>query len=377
MIFRAKTIRYLFFFLAIIVAMPLPNSNLTGILMWASPYLFINSLFAVKSLVLLNILGFFTLLIIFFKNRWICRYICPLGVVCDWSSKIRSEKDTIKLNLNKYLLISSLTMALFVAPILIVFDPFNIFHMSFEGIRTGFHFSAYLKMSFLAGIVILNIVFPNIWCRSICPLGGLQLLTFDLGKIIKKSNIPGKSTISGRRVFISGFTGVFAALALPRISNFFLIKSIRPPGSFPEPEMNLICIRCGNCSSACPTSIIKPADDETRIGSLLSPVIDFSTSYCLPECTSCGDVCPSGAITKFRKEQKKDLFMASVRIDIDQCWLQDQRDCNLCRYYCAYDAMEIRKTQESLLALPILDINKCVGCAACKIVCPADAITMA
>jgi Fe-S-cluster-containing hydrogenase component 2 len=112
------------------------------------------------------------------------------------------------------------------------------------------------------------------------------------------------------------------------------------------------------------------------IGSLLTPEIDFSESYCLPECTLCGDVCPSGAITKFSKESKKDLFMASVQIELDRCWLQDQRDCDLCRFHCAYHAIEIKRTEESIIALPVLDDSKCVGCAACKIVCPPQAINI-
>jgi formate hydrogenlyase subunit 6/NADH:ubiquinone oxidoreductase subunit I len=108
----------------------------------------------------------------------------------------------------------------------------------------------------------------------------------------------------------------------------------------------------------------------------LTPVIDFSESYCLPECTLCGDVCPSGAIARFTKKEKKDLFIASIEIDVEKCWLQDQRDCDLCRFHCAYDAIEIKKSNSSLIALPMLAEDKCVGCAACKIVCPAEAIMM-
>ena len=376
MMLKAKHTRYLVFVLAILFALPLPLSTLTGLILWISPYMFLNSILAVKSVVLLNLLGFFTLIIIFFKNRWICRYACPLGVVCDWSSKVKTRKDTIRLNMNKYLAIISLVLAIFVAPVLIVLDPFNIFHMFFEGIRTGFHFAAYLKMSLLTGVVILNILFPDIWCRSLCPLGGMQLLAFDLGRSIRKSTVFKKPASTNRRFFIAGLTGIFAGMTIPGLSYFSSGKSIRPPGALPEPDMNLVCARCGNCSSVCPTSIIRPSDDTAKIGSLLTPVIDFSESYCLPECTLCGDVCPSGAIMNFRKETKKDLYMASVMIDVKRCWLQEQRDCDLCRYHCAFDAIKIKKVGDDLIALPYLDESKCVGCAACKIVCPPQAITI-
>ena len=66
--------------------------------------------------------------------------------------------------------------------------------------------------------------------------------------------------------------------------------------------------------------------------------------------------------------------MASVEIDVSRCWLQDQRDCDLCRFHCSFDAIEIKKTGNSVVALPVLDEHSCVGCAACKIICPAEAI---
>ena len=374
--FGARKIRYLFFILAIILAMPLPIPELMGGLMWISPYMFLNSVLAVKSVVLLNLLGLVSLILIFLRKRWVCRYVCPLGVVCDWASKTRRNQDTVRLKLNNYLAIISLALAIFGAPVLILLDPFNIFHISFEAFRTDFHFTTFLKVLLLLGIILMNVLLPNIWCRSICPLGGLQLLTFELKNLIQKSTILKKPTSYGRRLFVGGLTGIVTGLALPRTSFFSYGKNIRPPAALPEPAFNLVCARCGNCSSVCPTHIIKPSENTAKIGNLLTPEIDFSYSYCLPECTICGNVCPSGAISKFTKEDKKNLFMASVRINVDECWLQDQRDCDLCRYHCAYDAIVIEKTEDIQIALPLLINNKCVGCAACKIVCPADAIVM-
>jgi ferredoxin len=371
---KAKYLRYLFFVLAILFALPLPLSKFTGLSLWISPYMFLISLFTLKSLVLFNLLGFLAMVFMFFKKRWICRYVCPLGVVCDWASKFQKNKDVMKLKLNKYLAIISIVLAIFMAPVLVVLDPFNIFHMAFEGTRTGFQFLAYLKMIPLGLIIVLNILLPNSWCRSLCPLGGMQLLAFDLGKVFRMSRAIKKPIIGNRRAFIAGITGILAGVSLPGLSIFSPGKRIRPPGALQDPDMNLVCARCGNCSGACPTRIIRPSGDTLEIGSLLTPVIDFSESYCLPECTLCGDVCPSGAIATFSKTAKKDLYMASVHIDLDRCWLQDQRDCDLCKFHCAYHAIEIRRTEESIIALPVLDDSKCVGCAACKIVCPPQAI---
>jgi ferredoxin len=373
---KAGNIRYMFFITAVVLAMPIPLSIFSGGLLWTSPFLLLNSVLAVKDLVLLNGLGFLTLIIIFFRYRWICRYTCPLGVVCDWASKVNKKGKTVRSVFSKYFAVISFITALFAAPLFIVFDPFNIFHASFEGFRTGFGFSAILKASLLAAVIILNILYSNIWCRSICPLGGMQFLAFDIRKLFIRKAVSKISKTNTRRFLITGISGLAIGSVLPRITTFVYGKMIRPPGALPEPEMNLICARCGNCSGVCPTAIIKQSEDVSQIGRLLTPVVDFSDSYCLPECTLCGDVCPSGAITRFSRADKVHLFMASVKIDVDACWLQFQRDCDLCRYHCAYDAIEIKQTGEDPIALPVLVENKCVGCAACKIVCPAEAIVM-
>ena len=375
--FKPADIRYFFFLIAIFLALPIPMHSFSGGLLWTSPYILLNSVLAVKGLAILNLLGIISLVIIFFRNRWICRYMCPLGVVCDWVSKAGRDKKTIRLNLNKYLVIFSVVVAIFGTPVLMFLDPFNIFHMSLEVSRTGNLLAGFLKASLLFGIILLNLIFPNIWCRSICPLGGLQLLMYDLKKWFWKPAIDKKPKAIERRLLIAGISGIVAGIALSRIPYLSNIKNYRPPGALQEPDLNLICIRCGNCSSACPTNIIRQSEDTRKIISLLTPVVDFSESYCLPECTFCGEVCPSGAITKFTREEKKRLFMASVLIDVDHCWLQQQKDCDLCRFHCAYNAIEIRISDGNPVALPVLDKAKCVGCAACKIVCPAEVIRMA
>jgi len=373
--FKAKHIRYLFFVLAILLAMPLPIPEISGGLMWISPFMFLNSVLAVKSFVLLNILGLVVLALIFWRTRFVCRYVCPLGVVCDWSSNVRKNKP-VKLILHKYLAVIALILSIFGVPILSFLDPFNVFHMSFEVIRTGLHFPAILKFSLLVIIIGMNILLPNIWCQGICPLGGMQILAIEMKNTFLKSKVNRKSNRANRRLTIAGLLGIIGGITLPGRSFFKTGKVIRPPSSLPDADFNMVCARCGNCTSACPTNIIAQSVDTSKIGRLLTPVIDFSESYCLPECTVCGDVCPSGAINKFSQEDKKQLFMAGIRINLEDCWLNQQKDCDLCRYHCAYDAIRIKKTGDSILALPVLNEEKCVGCAECKIICPGDAIEM-
>ncbi len=135
---RSKHIRWVFFGLALVLALPL--KSLTGLFLWVSPYMFLLSFLSQKSLVWLNILGVIALLITFFRRRWVCRYICPAGVVCDLASEIgrrRRRRKPLRISLNRYLAIISLILALFGIPIFFFTDPFNIIHMSLEVFRTA------------------------------------------------------------------------------------------------------------------------------------------------------------------------------------------------------------------------------------------------
>ncbi len=372
---RSKHIRWVFFGLAVVLALPLPLKSLTGLFLWVSPYMFLLSFLSQKSLVWLNGLGAMALLVTFFRKRWVCRYLCPAGAVCDLASGIgRGRRKPLRLSLNKYLAIFSLILALFGIPVFFFTDPFNIIHMSLEVFRTGIGIHSLVKTTGIILIVLLSLAIPDSWCSSICPLGGLQLLVFGLKQSIPKFLTPIKIRPEGRRLFLAGLAGLAAGALIPHRLFASQKKSIRPPFALPDPEFNMVCARCGNCSSACPTRIISPSTDIRSIESFLTPAIDFTESYCLPECKRCGDVCPSGAIQRFSLEDKKDHIMARAVIHVDDCLLQQLKECDLCKYHCKYDAIEIARTGDNQIKLPRVIEDKCTGCGACKIICPAQVI---
>ena len=61
--------------LAVIFALPLFWGSLTGIYAWFSPFVMFNSIFVLKSFVLMNVLGFMTLIFSFIYKRWFCRFL--------------------------------------------------------------------------------------------------------------------------------------------------------------------------------------------------------------------------------------------------------------------------------------------------------------
>ena len=374
---RSKHIRWVFFGLAIVLALPLPLKSITGLFLWISPYMFLLSFLSQKSVVWLNALGAMALLVTFFRKRWVCRYICPAGAVCDLASGIgRGRRKPLRLSLNKYLAVISLILALLGIPIFFFTDPFNIIHMSLEVFRTGTGIHSLAKATGIIVIVLLSMLVPHSWCSSICPLGGLQLLVYDLKNSIPKSISHLKVGQKSRRHFLAGIAGVAAGALIPHSLFAGQKKFIRPPFSLPDPKLNIVCARCGNCSAVCPTRIISPSPDIRDIESFLTPSVDFTESYCLPECKLCGDVCPSGAIKRFSLDDKKDHIMARAVINVDDCLLQQLKECDLCRYHCKYDAIEIARTGNDQNKLPRVIDDKCTGCGACKIVCPVQVIYM-
>jgi len=73
-------------------------------------------------------------------------------------------------------------------------------------------------------------------------------------------------------------------------------------------------------------------------------------------------------------EGKKDLIMAVASVDYENCLLYNQKECNQCKQYCAYDAVSYELQPGLRNPIPVFDKEKCVGCAACKIVCPENVI---
>lgn len=119
---------------SILFALPLGWGVFTGISIWFSPFVLLNSVLVLKSLVWLNSLAVIPLILMFLRNRWFCRYMCPLGWGCD---RITSRRKGSGLSIKrippvgKWLALSSLFAALVGIPLFMLFDPMAIFNSFF------------------------------------------------------------------------------------------------------------------------------------------------------------------------------------------------------------------------------------------------------
>ena len=143
---------------------------------------------------------------------------------------------------------------------------------------------------------------------------------------------------------------------------FAKVKSVLLPAGAKNPQRFANrCLNCNLCVQNCPMKILKKAD-----GDFPAVHLDISKNFCAFDCHKCGDVCPSGAIERLPSAVKQKTQIGVARVDEDACVR-----CGLCVMKCPRQIIE-RADGEP----PRIDADKCVGCGACQNACPVQAITV-
>jgi ferredoxin len=376
-IFNLRTISFL---VAVILALPISWKGLTGFYLWLSPFIMLSSISSLKSFVLLNGLGFLILTFALFRKRWFCNNLCPVGWSCDKVSGLSNKAFTYKLvpDFGKWMAIISLAASIIGVPLFVIFDPLAIFNGFFSIFSGRFEHFEIIFYTVFPLLLVIHLVFPGIWCKKICPLGGLQIAADDMKNVIKNYfDKTDKDTLTfnqGRRYFLMSGVGIATGLTVPRILKPPEKAVIRPPAAVDHGLFNFLCCRCGNCAKSCPTGIIEPLTSTANPISWMTPVLRFTSGYCLETCNLCSQVCPTGAITLFSAEAKKELFIGSAEADLENCLLVNKKECVKCKESCKYGAIEFIASGNILNTVPVIDIKICVGCGACAVVCPPECI---
>jgi len=374
-------IRLLSAITAILLATPFSLNQLSGFYLWMSPFIMLNSVLYLKTWVWFNFISLLVLVTVLIRKRWFCRYLCPVGMACDLASEF-SKKQKNYLNkipqIGEWLAAISLVGALSGFPLLMVLDPLAIFNGFFTIFSLEINLLTLVSLSGLPVLIAVHLFLPGLWCGKICPLGGFQDIAFYLKSkamvLFRKEKETRKAIDRGRRLFLASGTGAAAGLIIPHFLRNNHQTGIRPPASLPEPRFNTLCIRCGSCMKACPTRIIVPDLAPDNLMAWMTPVIRFRKSYCIETCNLCSTVCPSGSITLFSIEAKKEIVMGIAEIHPENCLLTRNAECDRCKQACKYHAVSIEKSEQSILMKPVVDEKKCVGCGACVVICPPEVI---
>lgn len=145
-----------------------------------------------------------------------------------------------------------------------------------------------------------------------------------------------------------------------------------PPGAGSLANFTLRCVGCQLCVQQCPSQVLRPV---TSLKRFLQPEMVFERGYCRPECTRCGEVCPSGAIRSVTPEAKRHIHLGHALWHRERCLAAtDGIECDACERHCPVKAIvriALDEKNPKGPKVPVVDRLKCIGCGACEHLCPS------
>jgi len=194
----------------------------------------------------LYVTGFLLTVGVFF-GRFICGFVCPMGLLQDLLYKIKSPKLILRLRFLRYVKYVVLLLFVIILPMAIRHELSGLGHPWFcayicptgtlfgavplmavnDFLREFIGFQFILKISIAFGIVILSVFILRIFCRVLCPLGAIYALLNRI-TILHMQCDKSKCTTCGD------------------CSKVCHIK-IKPMHKPNDPE----CFRCGKCVKSC------------------------------------------------------------------------------------------------------------------------------
>lgn len=332
------------------------------------------------------------ILTVLFGRFW-CGWVCPVGTLLDVVPAARKRPSwlTDRWRLGKYITLGAVLGAaafgtlspMVLDPVTIATRPLQELVMPLVGsdavgratsiatLRAGSAGTivAVLSLLPLAGVLLLNYFGRRVWCRTLCPLGGLLALLSRLpgfrrvvvaetctscakcavacptGAVLRQEGYAvaaPECTVcmqcvdacpTGAAVFqtesaprptspawvldrrdallVAGATGLslFATAIAPALGAENHI--LRPPAT-DERRLAELCVRCGACFAACPTGALRPSLSVTSTAGLWTPMLDERPAHCSLSCNLCATVCPTDAIHTHTAEEESLLGLNAV-----------------------------------------------------------------
>lgn len=222
-------------------------------------------------------------------------------------------------------------------------------------------------------------------CIDSCKHGAISYKYRFGKKEIKETSETG-NTNNARRSFLTGMGLVLVSSAVKAQEKkvdgglaVILDKKVParttplvPPGAKGIRNMRTHCTGCQLCVSACPNQVLRPS---TKLETLMQPEMSYERGYCRPECTKCSEVCPAGAILKLTPADKSATQIGhAVWVEKNCIPLRDKVECGNCARHCPTGAITMVPSDADdadSLKIPVVNVERCIGCGACENLCPA------
>ena len=142
---------------------------------------------------------------------------------------------------------------------------------------------------------------------------------------------------------------------------------LRPPGAVDETLFTKLCVRCGQCMTACPYGAVELGSGFGRNRSL--PSVDPRKQPCWL-CMKCPPSCPTGALDPELTDLRQ-VHMGRAYILKDRC--HNYTGGIMC--WTCYDRCPLRGHAIVLEGgLTPAITTACTGCGVCEYVCPIKAV---
>ena len=314
------------------------------------------------------------------RRRWFCRWVCPTGLCSDLAGRLGTRMGCRCPRLpplGQWIALLTLAGACVGYPLLLWLDPLA--HVQ-RLVQPECPPEARWCALGVPLVVLMSVLLPGQWCGSLCPLGAMQDLLSRTATALRQAFSPTRKPIAAkpgfrlarRALFVVALGAVWAAatrkLRAATAGGFVRREPIEPW------NFSGVCIRCGNCSRACPARIITADVGAHGVAELLTPIVDFRQDYCREDCTRCMDVCPSGALRPLSAAGKLLAPIGLPHVDMNRCLLGDDRECSICRNRCPLEAITFVFSQADYVLTPQVDPHKCSGCGACELACPTSPV---
>ncbi|MFQ6108948.1 MAG: 4Fe-4S binding protein [Candidatus Aminicenantales bacterium] len=213
-------------------------------------------------------------------------------------------------------------------------------------------------------------------CSAICPTDAIRFPVKSHPEELVRVNL------SRRKLILTSFLGLVAVpfFGVSPSSRRASERLIRPPGALPEEKFLQKCVRCGECMKVCPTNALQPALSEAGPEGLWTPMLVPRVGYCEYYCSLCSQVCPTGAIKELTVPEKTKVVIGTAWVDKNRCIpYAIGTPCIVCEEHCPTSpkAIKLVKTDVKLPdgsvktpAAPVVVNDLCIGCGICETKCP-------